>query len=188
MTAPMSRPVLSRIGAAESCTEISWPRRLTSSAGSGSSTFRSSRRQRRIGLSIGVRVTSFSTWKTSDTGRPTASAEVQPVSCSATGFRYSTRASASAVSTASPIDCSVTWAFSFSSARRISASLRVADVRERAFVAGDLPVLVAQDARIFEHRDHAAVTAAQLVLGTLHPPVAVQGRDDTLPVGRVHVQ
>ena len=73
MTAPISRPLRSRIGAAESWMEISWLRRLMSSEGSMSSTVRPSRRQRRIGLSIGWRVASLRTWKTSVTGRPAAS-------------------------------------------------------------------------------------------------------------------
>ena len=112
------------MGAAESWIEISCPRRFTSSEGSINSTRRPSRRQRRIGLSSGWRVVSLSTWKISETGRPAASRVSHPVSPSATGFRYSMQPSASAVITASPIDCSVTWAFSFSSERRISASLR----------------------------------------------------------------
>ncbi len=124
MTTPIRRPLRSRIGAAESCIEISWPRRLISSDGSAISTRRPSRRQRVIGLSTGWRVVSEITWNTSAIGRPSASLESQPVSSSATGFRYSTRPSASVVMTASPIDCSVTWAFSFSSYSCSSARLR----------------------------------------------------------------
>ena len=125
MTAPISVPARSRIGAAESWIEISCSLRLISSVGSASSTVRPSRRQRRIGLSSGCRVASLTIWNTSPTGRPCTSAVVHPVNSSATGFRYSTRPSASAVSTASPIDCSVTTAFSFSAESCISTALRL---------------------------------------------------------------
>ncbi len=57
-------------------------------------------------------------------GWPTASPSFQPVSDSATGLRYSTRPARSLVTTASPIDASVTWARSFSanSVVRLSCS------------------------------------------------------------------
>ena len=59
-----------------------------------------------------MRLSLLSMLKTSDTGLPRASARVQPVSFSATGFRRVTRASASVAITASPMELSVTARFS----------------------------------------------------------------------------
>ena len=52
------------------------------------------------------------------------------------------------------------------------------DVGDRAFVAGDLAVLVADDARVLEHGDQRAVAPPQLAFGLAHHAVAVQRRED----------
>ena len=83
-------------------------------------------RQRTTGSGIGWRLCSLTIRKISLNGRPRASAVRHPVSNSATGFRYSTTAEASVVSTASPIECNVTCARSLASNSSASACARSA--------------------------------------------------------------
>ena len=85
---------------------------------------RPSRSERLTGSSNGSRVTSFSMLNTSRRRLPLASRDSQPVSVSATALRYSIQPLASVVMTASPMDYSVTCAFSFSSNTAVSARLR----------------------------------------------------------------
>ena len=76
------------------------------------------------GFSSGSQVSSWKARKISSIVRPRLSSSRQPVSSSATGFRYSTRPCASVVITPSPIDCSVICALSFSRNSASSYSLR----------------------------------------------------------------
>ena len=98
---------------------------------------------------------------------PRASVLRQPDSCSATGFMYSMRPSRSVVMTASPIDCSVTWARSFSVEHRLLGALALGDVGDRALIGHDALLLVAHHPRALEHHQLRAVAAAQYRFGVV---------------------
>jgi len=103
------------IGAAEFWMAMSWPRRLTSTlvlAKIYEPVLAQAAQQRIFNLLVRDLVPQRSTVMMVS---PWASAPRQPDSCSATGFRYSIRLPGPVVMTASPIDCKVTWARSFSS-------------------------------------------------------------------------
>ena len=73
---------------------------------------------------MGSRVSSLTSLSTAPISWPRASARLQAVRLSATGLMYSMRPSASVLITASPIDCRVTCARSFSANMACSARLR----------------------------------------------------------------
>ena len=98
--------------------------RPMSTALSASATVRPSRKHRETGSSIASPLISLRSRMTSPICMPCAPRRSQPVSCSATGFKYSTQPDASVVMTASPIDFSVTCARSFSLNSARSAALR----------------------------------------------------------------
>ena len=151
MTTPIRRPLRSRIGAAESWIEISWPRRLISSdvldhlddatlaqAAHDRVVERLPRRSRRRPGTL------------PRPAGPRASLDSQPVSSSATGIQV--------------FDAAVGIGGDDGVADRLQRDLRLflllvqldlgalahRDVGDRAFVADDVAVLVADDARVLD--------------------------------------
>ena len=113
-TPPVTVPVPSRIGEAVLSMYSSLPSLRISSIGRTDLIERMRRTATASGFSSGSQVSSWKARKISSMVRPRLSSSRQPVSSSATGFRYSTRPCASQVITPSPMDCSVICALSFS--------------------------------------------------------------------------
>jgi hypothetical protein len=111
-TPPDTAPEPSRIGDAVLSMYISLPSRLISSVGRTALIARLRRIATDSGFSSGSQVSSWKPRKMSSMCRPCASSNRQPVSSSATGFRYSMTKCWSVVITPSPIDCSVICAIS----------------------------------------------------------------------------
>ena len=67
-------------------------------------------------------------------------------------------------------------------------ALALRDVRDRALVADDLSVLVADQARVLDYGDDVPVAPAQLVLGVAHYAVAHQTGHHCVAVRGIHIQ
>ena len=102
-TTPLVRPRASLMGAPLSSIGVSAPPRAMSRVWLASPTTFPSRKTLAAGLWTSRRVCSLTMRKTSASGRPRASASVQPVRRSATAFMNSTRPAASVEMTASPM-------------------------------------------------------------------------------------
>ena len=163
----MTLPSGSRIGAAVLSMYSSLPSRRISSAGRTDLIGRLRRIATPTGFSIGSHVSSWKPRKISSMVRPTASSSRQPVSSDATGFRYCTRASASVVTTPSPIDCSVICALSFSRNSASSYSLR-------SVMSVSTPTSRFRRPLLVEPALHAALNPAPLAARVLHAMHALE--------------
>ena len=114
ITIPIISPKLLQIGAAEYSIAYSVPLQAISRVQSAKLITLFSSKTFSTGLGIGSRLDSLIMRNTSDKGFPTANSAFQPVSFSAIWLKFVILPTASVVITASPIDCKVTWASSFS--------------------------------------------------------------------------